>query len=273
MPTRWIRASDGLVQKEPGASSTANGDLVDWPQGERDGYVFTNGEHGHQRLVLHGAGRHDADRRGAGQDRGRGHVGRGRRRGYASAINANLFENGRYKDGLTTSHASVHALGVRRGDGRRGPGAARTGHAVHRRSRHGLLGLLRELPDRRALRRRQRCRRSALCSRAPASVVAAHHRAGRGLADGGVGPGAEVQHDVLAPVVGLAGVPRVPRRARDRGARTGLQAVQRQAAAGRADPRRGDDADRTRHRWAWRSSRCQTGSTSRSRCRPTARRS
>ena len=33
---RWIRASNGLVQKEPGASSTANGDLVDWPQGERD---------------------------------------------------------------------------------------------------------------------------------------------------------------------------------------------------------------------------------------------
>ena len=242
---RWIRASDGLVQKEPGASSTANGDLVDWPQGERDSYVFTNvntviNAWSYKALadmaqIAAALGKtEDAATWGAAAERLRG------------AINANLFENGRYKDGLTTIARLRPRVGVRRGHGRRRPGAARPGHAVHRRPRHGLLGLLRELPDRRALRRRPRRRRRAPDDGHRAAQLAAHHRAGRGLADGGVGPGAEVQHHVLAPVVGLARVPRVPRRARDRGARAGLQALQRQAAAGRAHPRRGHDADRAR---------------------------
>jgi alpha-L-rhamnosidase len=34
--------SDGLVHKAPGSSGQYNGDLVDWPAVERDGYVFTD---------------------------------------------------------------------------------------------------------------------------------------------------------------------------------------------------------------------------------------
>jgi alpha-L-rhamnosidase len=110
VPTRWIRASDGLVQKEPGASSTANGDLVDWPQGERDGYVFTNvntviNAWSYKALadmaeIAAALGRtDDAATWSAAAERLRG------------AINANLYDpvSGRYKDGLTTTHASVHA--------------------------------------------------------------------------------------------------------------------------------------------------------------------
>jgi alpha-L-rhamnosidase len=105
---RWIRASDGLVQKEPGASSTANGDLVDWPQGERDGYVFTNVN----TVINAWSYKALADMAqiaaalGKAEDAATWGVAAERLRG---AINANLFENGRYKDGLTTSHASVHA--------------------------------------------------------------------------------------------------------------------------------------------------------------------
>ncbi|GIG91466.1 family 78 glycoside hydrolase catalytic domain [Plantactinospora endophytica] len=33
--------ADGLVEKNPGSSSQANADLVDWPASNRDGYVFT----------------------------------------------------------------------------------------------------------------------------------------------------------------------------------------------------------------------------------------
>jgi len=33
---------DGLVEKEPGQSSAPNADLVDWPMGNRDHYVFTS---------------------------------------------------------------------------------------------------------------------------------------------------------------------------------------------------------------------------------------
>ncbi len=37
---RWLDA-DGLIRKDPGASSQNNGDIVDWPTSQRDGYVFT----------------------------------------------------------------------------------------------------------------------------------------------------------------------------------------------------------------------------------------
>ncbi|MBE2316045.1 family 78 glycoside hydrolase catalytic domain [Solirubrobacter sp. CPCC 204708] len=108
VPMRWIRASDGLVQKEPGNSSQANGDLVDWPQGERDGYVFSNvntvinawsykalADMAQIAAALDKT--EDAATWSAAATR------------LKAAINTHLFENGRYKDGLTASHASVHA--------------------------------------------------------------------------------------------------------------------------------------------------------------------
>ena len=105
---RWVRASDGLVQKEPGNSSQGNGDLVDWPAGERDGYVFTNVN----TVINAWSYKALADMAqiaaalGKAEDAATWSAAASR---LKNAINANLFENGRYKDGLTTSHASVHA--------------------------------------------------------------------------------------------------------------------------------------------------------------------
>ncbi|MDA0184759.1 family 78 glycoside hydrolase catalytic domain [Solirubrobacter phytolaccae] len=110
VPTRWIRSSDGLVHKEPGASSTANGDLVDWPQGERDDYVFSNVN----TVINAWSYKALADMAkiaaalGKGEDATTWTAAAERLR---NAINANLYDPvaGRYKDGLTTAHASVHA--------------------------------------------------------------------------------------------------------------------------------------------------------------------
>lgn len=40
LPDRYLDAASGLIVKDPGESSRTDGDLVDWPQAERDGFVF-----------------------------------------------------------------------------------------------------------------------------------------------------------------------------------------------------------------------------------------
>ncbi|WP_163229464.1 alpha-L-rhamnosidase C-terminal domain-containing protein [Bifidobacterium aerophilum] len=40
LPDRYLDAATGLVVKEPGESSKTDGDLVDWPPSERDGFRF-----------------------------------------------------------------------------------------------------------------------------------------------------------------------------------------------------------------------------------------
>ena len=40
LPDRYIDQASGLIIKDPGESSTMDGDLVDWPPSERDGYLF-----------------------------------------------------------------------------------------------------------------------------------------------------------------------------------------------------------------------------------------
>ena len=40
LPFRYLDRESGLVVKEPGRSSQMDGDLVDWPESERDGYLF-----------------------------------------------------------------------------------------------------------------------------------------------------------------------------------------------------------------------------------------
>lgn len=40
LPTRYLDQQSGLVVKDPGRSSRMDGDLVDWPESERDGYRF-----------------------------------------------------------------------------------------------------------------------------------------------------------------------------------------------------------------------------------------
>ena len=44
LPDKWFQASTGLIDKttgDTGASSSTDDDIVDWPAGDRDGYVFT----------------------------------------------------------------------------------------------------------------------------------------------------------------------------------------------------------------------------------------
>jgi alpha-L-rhamnosidase len=41
LPEKFIDSATGLVIKDPGHSSQMDGDLVDWPASERDGFVFT----------------------------------------------------------------------------------------------------------------------------------------------------------------------------------------------------------------------------------------
>lgn len=40
LPTQYLDRESGLIVKDPGESSQMDGDLVDWPPGERDGYIF-----------------------------------------------------------------------------------------------------------------------------------------------------------------------------------------------------------------------------------------
>ncbi|KAB8287217.1 Bacterial alpha-L-rhamnosidase 6 hairpin glycosidase domain-containing protein [Bifidobacterium ramosum] len=40
LPDRYLDAATGLIVKAPGESSRTDGDLVDWPPSERDGFVF-----------------------------------------------------------------------------------------------------------------------------------------------------------------------------------------------------------------------------------------
>ena len=40
LPDKYLDDTTGLIVKDPGESSTMDGDLVDWPPAERDGFVF-----------------------------------------------------------------------------------------------------------------------------------------------------------------------------------------------------------------------------------------
>ncbi len=106
---RWL-GDDGLIHKTPGASSQNNGDIVDWPTTQRDGYVFTDvntvvNAWQYQAFVL--------------LERAAGALGRsadGAR--YAAlaarmrdALNAQLYDAdlGAYRDGVGTTHHAQHA--------------------------------------------------------------------------------------------------------------------------------------------------------------------
>ena len=119
VPTRWIRASDGLVQKEPGASSHRQRRPRRLAPGRARRLRLHQRQHGHQRVVLQGAGRHGADRRGAGQDRGRRHLGRGRR-AAARRDQREPVRPERPLQGRPDDDARLRPrVGVRRGHGRR----------------------------------------------------------------------------------------------------------------------------------------------------------
>ncbi len=76
LPISYVTA-DGLLKKPTSVSGVD--DLVDWPAGERDGYVFETDEHRHQRVGVQIVRRHGRDRQGARQGRGRNQLRRHRR--------------------------------------------------------------------------------------------------------------------------------------------------------------------------------------------------
>ncbi|WP_423820796.1 family 78 glycoside hydrolase catalytic domain [Salinisphaera sp. SPP-AMP-43] len=101
--------SDGLVEKDPGQSSQVNGDLVDWPAANRDGYVFTrvNTVINAWQYAAFRALSQIADVLGRANERQYYAALADRLR---SAMNAQLVAaNGAYVDGLGTSHQAQHA--------------------------------------------------------------------------------------------------------------------------------------------------------------------
>ncbi|MFC5275913.1 family 78 glycoside hydrolase catalytic domain [Brachybacterium sacelli] len=108
---RHLRA-DGLIHKEPGPSSAWDADLVDWPQSCRDDFEFTSANTvlnafqaaAHETLakictVL--GRRSEADHHAA--------LGARMREGIETLL---VREDGTYRDGLGTEHASQHASAI-----------------------------------------------------------------------------------------------------------------------------------------------------------------
>ncbi|AVT37927.1 family 78 glycoside hydrolase catalytic domain [Plantactinospora sp. BB1] len=102
--------ASGLVEKNPGSSSQANADLVDWPASNRDGYVFTRvntvinaWQYAAFDALSRIAGVLD---RPADQQRYAELAGRLR-----AALNAELLDPvvGAYRDGVGTDHRAQHA--------------------------------------------------------------------------------------------------------------------------------------------------------------------
>lgn len=101
--------ADGLVEKDPGASSQPEGDLVDWPIANRDGYVFTRVN------TVVNCWQYAALVALADIADALGRAGEGARFAALAvrlrdAINARLLgADGSYVDGIGTDHRSQHA--------------------------------------------------------------------------------------------------------------------------------------------------------------------
>ncbi|MEH3120577.1 MAG: family 78 glycoside hydrolase catalytic domain [Sphingomonas phyllosphaerae] len=142
--------AEGLVEKDPGASSRPEGDLVDWPVANRDGYVFTRVNtvvNCWQYAALVAL----ADIAGV-----LGRAGEAARfaalaHRLRDAINARLLaEDGSYADGIGTDHRSQHAtafavaLGIVPDSHRRAAGRVLAGQGM-RMSVYGAQFLLEAL--------------------------------------------------------------------------------------------------------------------------------
>ncbi len=101
--------ADGLVEKDPGEASRAEGDLVDWPMANRDGYVFTRVN------TVVNCWQFAALTALAAIARTIGRAGEGDRFAALAArlreaINARLLRgDGSYLDGIGTEHRAQHA--------------------------------------------------------------------------------------------------------------------------------------------------------------------
>jgi alpha-L-rhamnosidase len=106
---RWLDA-DGLISKDPGASSQNNGDIVDWPGSQRDGYVFSHvntvvNAWQYQAFILM---RNAAKALGRSADAGHYQVLAEKMR---ASLNAKFYDTSTaaYYDGEGTTHQAQHA--------------------------------------------------------------------------------------------------------------------------------------------------------------------
>ncbi|WNI27273.1 family 78 glycoside hydrolase catalytic domain [Streptomyces sp. ITFR-16] len=107
--TRYL-GDDGLVHKEPGQSSAALSDLVDWPETNRDGYVFTEVNtvvNAFQFAAFEALAR-CADVLGRTGDAA---LLRRRAERLSEAMRTHLLDRsaGRFTDGAGTAHSAQHA--------------------------------------------------------------------------------------------------------------------------------------------------------------------
>ncbi|MBN1174368.1 MAG: family 78 glycoside hydrolase catalytic domain [Micromonosporaceae bacterium] len=105
-----LRNAEGLVEKAPGSSSQVNGDLVDWPAANRDGYVFTtvNTVINSWQFAAYAALSQVAATLGRAAE---AEDYAGRAAALRAAINEHLLdgEAGCYADGVGTTHPAQHA--------------------------------------------------------------------------------------------------------------------------------------------------------------------
>ncbi|TDC90174.1 hydrolase [Actinomadura sp. 7K507] len=114
---------DGLVHKDPGSSSRDLGDLVDWPVSNRDGYVFTE-VNTVVNACQYAAFTAMADIAAVLGKTGDARTWRGRADKLAAAMREKLLDtaNGRFVDGVGTTHSAQHATAYPVALGVAGPG-------------------------------------------------------------------------------------------------------------------------------------------------------
>ncbi|TDC45022.1 hydrolase [Actinomadura sp. KC345] len=114
---------DGLVHKDPGSSSRDLGDLVDWPVSNRDGYVFTE-VNTVVNACQYAAFTAMADIAAVLGRTGDARTWRGRADKLAAAMRKKLLDpsNGRFVDGVGTTHSAQHATAYPVALGVAGPG-------------------------------------------------------------------------------------------------------------------------------------------------------
>jgi alpha-L-rhamnosidase len=114
---RWLDA-DGLIRKNPGAASQNNGDIVDWPTSQRDGYVFAQVNTVVNAWQYQAFVRLEQAARVVGRPDLADHY-RSLHERMRAALNATFYDpaTGSYTDGEGTDHRAQHATVYAAGHG------------------------------------------------------------------------------------------------------------------------------------------------------------
>ena len=238
--------ADGLVTSDEAA--IRQGDLVDWPAGERDGFVFTsvntvvNAFHLRTLALMAelatAIGRDDGRGRRIGRARPRRAPSSRRRSSIPRAASTGTGRGPSMPRCTPTSFRWPSAWSLEEQRERvTGLGAI---------SRHGVFGLCRAVPARGPVRERRQ-RRSPGADHGPhRPQLGAHARERHDDHLGGLGPEVQAEPGLESCLGRGASQPASPVRARRAAAHPGLAARADPTAPGFADPRRGEDPDTAR---------------------------